>query len=285
MRTRACEDPAVMASVRERAGGRSHGSGDDHIDGCEACSLEAERLRRLVATFKEGRPGMAQLEEAWKRFDDPAVVVRSPVSWNLRLAWAFAAVAVMIVASAVWVQMRRAPGNSRFAATLSAPQPSSLAITPELGQSSNPLGEGQGGVDSNGPPQPSDNPGELDDGERKARKMLEPRVFSGRGTIDEARMLKAICRHQKDAACVARANQILVEMATRSPDAGSPVDAGAQTVLDEGESKARRMLEPRVMSGRATIDEVRMLKAICRHQKDTECVERANGILAEMQKQ
>jgi len=52
----------------------------------------------------------------------------------------------------------------------------------------------------------------LEDGETKARRMLEPRVWSGRATVDEVRMLKAICRHQKDAACVARANQILSEM-------------------------------------------------------------------------
>ena len=50
------------------------------------------------------------------------------------------------------------------------------------------------------------------DSEAKARKMLEPRVWGGRATIDEVRMLKAICKHQKDAACVARANGILADM-------------------------------------------------------------------------
>ncbi|MBI5537422.1 MAG: FHA domain-containing protein [Deltaproteobacteria bacterium] len=52
----------------------------------------------------------------------------------------------------------------------------------------------------------------LEDGEAKARKALEPRVWSGRATVDEVRMLKAICRHQKDSACVARANQMLQQM-------------------------------------------------------------------------
>lgn len=52
----------------------------------------------------------------------------------------------------------------------------------------------------------------LNDGETKARKMLEPRVWSGRATVDEVRMLKAICKHQKDSACVGRANQILADM-------------------------------------------------------------------------
>jgi ABC transport system ATP-binding/permease protein len=50
------------------------------------------------------------------------------------------------------------------------------------------------------------------DGESKARKMLEPRVWSGRATADEVRYLKAICKHQKDAACVARANAMLQDM-------------------------------------------------------------------------
>lgn len=49
----------------------------------------------------------------------------------------------------------------------------------------------------------------------------------------------------------------------------------------DGEGKARRLLEPRVWSGRATVDEIRMLKAICRHQKDAACVNRANGLLQE----
>lgn len=49
----------------------------------------------------------------------------------------------------------------------------------------------------------------------------------------------------------------------------------------EGEEKARRMLEPRVWSGRATVDEIKMLRAICRHQRDSACVARCTAMLKE----
>jgi|GEM_PF-531487 len=49
------------------------------------------------------------------------------------------------------------------------------------------------------------------EGEDKARKMLEPRVWSGRATVDEIKMLRAICRHQRDSACVARCTAMLKE--------------------------------------------------------------------------
>lgn len=67
---------------------------------------------------------------------------------------------------------------------------------------------------------------------------------------------------------------------TAAPTPGS--NDARDTVLNDGEAKARKALEPRVWSGRATVDEVRMLKAICRHQKDAACVARANAILAQM---
>jgi pSer/pThr/pTyr-binding forkhead associated (FHA) protein len=71
----------------------------------------------------------------------------------------------------------------------------------------------------------------------------------------------------------------------KEPDKATPPAGGdARDVALENETKARKMLEPRVYSGRATIDEVRMLKAICRHQKDSACVARTNQILAELTK-
>jgi pSer/pThr/pTyr-binding forkhead associated (FHA) protein len=48
----------------------------------------------------------------------------------------------------------------------------------------------------------------------------------------------------------------------------------------EGEAKARAALEPRVFGGRASPDEIRMLKAICKHQGDRACSERAAALLA-----
>ncbi len=52
---------------------------------------------------------------------------------------------------------------------------------------------------------------EGNDGESRARKALEPKVWSGRGTVEDIQMLRAICRHQRDQACVTRANALLQE--------------------------------------------------------------------------
>jgi pSer/pThr/pTyr-binding forkhead associated (FHA) protein len=47
----------------------------------------------------------------------------------------------------------------------------------------------------------------------------------------------------------------------------------------DGETKARAQLEPRVWSGRASPDEIRMLRAICKHMGDRACIERASALL------
>ncbi|MBI5535341.1 MAG: hypothetical protein HY898_21615 [Deltaproteobacteria bacterium] len=271
MRTSTCDDPRVLAAVRDKARGRRT-SGSEHVDQCEECSLEVERLRRLAAVFEQARPSAGQIEGAWRRFDEPSAV-RSPRA--ARIFWAFAAAAVVATAVVVWMQLHRAPKAQQ-----GAPPLESVAVTPDPDRSVNPLSTSiarpaPGWEDV---PAPSGSSIE-DEGERKARRMLEPRVWSGKATIDEVRMLKAICRHQKDAECVARANQILSDMSSANPY----VDAGSQdTVLDEGERKARLEIEQRLWSGKATIDEVKMLKAICRHQKDAACVERASKVLEEM---
>jgi uncharacterized coiled-coil protein SlyX len=45
--------------------------------------------------------------------------------------------------------------------------------------------------------------------EREMRRELEPKVFAGRGTVEEIRMLKAICAAQGDRACRDRASALL----------------------------------------------------------------------------
>jgi hypothetical protein len=47
----------------------------------------------------------------------------------------------------------------------------------------------------------------------------------------------------------------------------------------DGEAKARAQLEPRVWSGRASPEEIRMLRAICKHMGDRACIERASALL------
>jgi ABC transport system ATP-binding/permease protein len=47
----------------------------------------------------------------------------------------------------------------------------------------------------------------------------------------------------------------------------------------EGETKARALLEPKVFSGKASSEEIRMLRAICRHQGDRTCSDKAAALL------
>ncbi len=51
------------------------------------------------------------------------------------------------------------------------------------------------------------------DGQDRARKALEPRVFGGRGTVEEIRMLRAICRAKHDNSCVSRCTALLKDKA------------------------------------------------------------------------
>jgi pSer/pThr/pTyr-binding forkhead associated (FHA) protein len=48
----------------------------------------------------------------------------------------------------------------------------------------------------------------------------------------------------------------------------------------DGEARARAQLEPKVWNGRATPEEIRMLRAICKHMGDRPCSDRAAALLA-----
>jgi pSer/pThr/pTyr-binding forkhead associated (FHA) protein len=69
------------------------------------------------------------------------------------------------------------------------------------------------------------------------------------------------------------------------PTASTPATAAtpppAQGPPDE--AAMRRALEPKVWGNRATLEEVRLLKAICSHMGDKTCRNRANAILQQMQ--
>jgi pSer/pThr/pTyr-binding forkhead associated (FHA) protein len=80
---------------------------------------------------------------------------------------------------------------------------------------------------------------------------------------------------ERDVAPAARPPPTAARTADK-PREEQPVDV-SQAVEDE--PTMRRRLEPRVYGGRATIDEVRMLKAICGHQGDALCKEKAQEAL------
>jgi hypothetical protein len=55
--------------------------------------------------------------------------------------------------------------------------------------------------------------------------------------------------------------------------------AAADAPPSPDEAALRQQLEPRVFSGRASVDEIRMLKALCSHQGDRACRDRAAALL------
>jgi len=70
--------------------------------------------------------------------------------------------------------------------------------------------------------------------------------------------------------------------AAAGPAGDSPTARAAELALEgrEGEARARAQLEPRVWGGRASPEEIRMLRAICKHMGDRTCSDRASAILA-----
>lgn len=67
---------------------------------------------------------------------------------------------------------------------------------------------------------------------------------------------------------------------TKAPDAPPPAAGGPPD-----EAAMRRALEPKVWGGRASIEEIRLLKAICSHMGDRACRDRANAMLKQKQSQ
>jgi pSer/pThr/pTyr-binding forkhead associated (FHA) protein len=75
-----------------------------------------------------------------------------------------------------------------------------------------------------------------------------------------------------------------------TPPASHPAAAAGETPSSrpadlalegrDGEARARAQLEPKVWNGRASPEEIRMLRAICKHMGDRPCSDRAAALLA-----
>ena len=70
---------------------------------------------------------------------------------------------------------------------------------------------------------------------------------------------------------------------TPTKTAETTTGPGPGTPGPPDEAAMRRALEPKVWNNRATLEEVRLLKAICSHMGDKTCRNRANAILQQMQ--
>jgi len=122
-----------------------------------------------------------------------------------------------------------------------------------------------------------------------ARLVLEPRAMSSEGTKTEVELLAHVCNEQGDEACVDRCAQKLgvkklkfdggapkKPLADVSPPEHKEPDTDAAKARDlflkKRTAEARDVLEHKVVDGKASKEEVRLLRSICKEQGDRMCV-------------
>lgn len=125
------------------------------------------------------------------------------------------------------------------------------------------------------------------------RLVLEKKALGADGTKEEAELLAKICQQQSDETCVEACGAKLgrkIKFDASAPPAPSAsssarTDAGHDTRASDTElarardlfkdmqfAAARKTLEPRVLDGRASRDEIRLLRSICEKQSDRMCI-------------
>lgn len=124
-----------------------------------------------------------------------------------------------------------------------------------------------------------------------ARLVLESRALSPTATPEETELLAKICTHQVDRACLEKCSAKLgrkIEVdAGAATVRGKPEGAMAaarepsvEELMQRGEvAEARQVLEPKVLEGKATQNDIKNLKAICARQGDKMCVALCNAKL------
>lgn len=127
-----------------------------------------------------------------------------------------------------------------------------------------------------------------------ARLVLERQALGSDATKDETELLLKICMQQGDATCVESCAQKLgrkikfdggTASGKASPAASPSASAGAEhkepdtelartrdLVLRMQFEQARKNLEPKVLDGRASREEIRLLRTICEKQGDRMCI-------------
>lgn len=119
-----------------------------------------------------------------------------------------------------------------------------------------------------------------------ARLVLEPKAFGADGSKAEVNLLAYICYEQGDDACVDKCAQKLGVKKLKF-DGGAPkpppitvgeheepeTDAAMARALflKHKDKDARAILEPKLLDGSASKEEIRLLKAICKDQGDRMC--------------
>ena len=118
-----------------------------------------------------------------------------------------------------------------------------------------------------------------------ARLVLEKKALGPDGTKREIELLATICHAQADDECVEACGERLgKKLKFDAGSASAPIDpsehkepdteaARARDLLLKGRVvEARKILEPKVLDGKASKEEVRLLKTACQEQGDRMCI-------------
>lgn len=119
-----------------------------------------------------------------------------------------------------------------------------------------------------------------------ARLGLEKKALGSSGTTDEVELLARICHAQKDRACVEACEKKLgkkikldVVGARRSVDLGKKHEEpetdftrARAHLLAQRYKDAREILEPKVIDGKGSKEEIRLLRSVCKQESDRMCV-------------
>ena len=119
-----------------------------------------------------------------------------------------------------------------------------------------------------------------------ARLVLEKKALSPDGTKEEAELLASICNHQGDEECLLScseklgrklkldggARRVTFDAGEEHQEPDTDLARARNLVLKKQPEAARALLEPRVLDGTASKEEVRLLKTVCKEQGDRMCV-------------
>lgn len=118
-----------------------------------------------------------------------------------------------------------------------------------------------------------------------ARLLLEKKALGPDATKQETELLSLICHEQGDDPCVAECSRKLGKKLTFDGGAPRPkIDPGehkepetdlarARDLTLKGQYKeARDILEPKVLDGKASKAEIRLLRNVCKQQSDRMCI-------------
>jgi hypothetical protein len=128
-----------------------------------------------------------------------------------------------------------------------------------------------------------------------ARLLVEPLALADDGKQEEVLLLSRICDKQEDDGCIERCNAKLprnlqtqvkkrdggrgISIAPPRPDDNSDFGRAQRLILGGKPKEARAILEPKVIDGKSSPEETRLLREACKAQNDKMCVALCNSKL------